>query len=299
MPSASTAKKPPSKKKKVAAKRKSKKAARRKSHKWLTAATADRHVLYERAVQDPEAEVDFVDQVWKERRGKRARTLREDFCGTAIASCAWVKRRHDNHAWSVDIDPAVLEWARTHLPDRLTQKQFDRLNIVEGDVLTVRVPKVETIIAMNFSYFLFKTRKQLRAYFTRVFKSLENNGIFILDAYGGSEAFAEMHEERDCDGFTYIWDQHAYNPITGDVLNHIHFRFPDGTEMLHAFSYDWRLWTLPEIRELLAEAGFASTSVYWEGYDDDAEAGNGEFAATEEGEACEGWIAYIVAEKSK
>ena len=48
---------------------------------------ADRHRLYERAVQCPEAEVDFIDRNYRLLRGRSARTLREDFCGTAAVSC--------------------------------------------------------------------------------------------------------------------------------------------------------------------------------------------------------------------
>jgi hypothetical protein len=99
------------------------------------------------------------------------------------------------------------------------------------------------------------------------------------------------------DGFTYVWDQHKYDPVTGDVINHIHFRFPDGTKIDKAFSYEWRLWTIPEIREMLIEAGFGSVVVYWEGTDEDTEEGNGEWEAVEQGEACEGWIAYVVGVK--
>ena len=61
-----------------------------------TAATSDRHELYELSVQGPEAEVDFIDHAWQQRRGRIAHSVREDFCGTAIASVEWVKRRRDN-----------------------------------------------------------------------------------------------------------------------------------------------------------------------------------------------------------
>ena len=104
-----------------------------------------------------------------------------------------------------------------------------------------------------------------------------------------------LEEERECDGFTYVWDQDKYNPITGEGLFHIHFKFKDGSRIRKAFSYDWRIWTLPEITEMLAEAGF-SPSVYWEGTGEDGE-GNGEFSRTTEGEADRSWIAYVVAEK--
>ena len=66
--------------------------------------------------------------------------------------------------------------------------------------------------------------------------------------------------------------------------------------MKKAFSYDWRLWTLPEIREILEESGFRKVTIYWEGDDEDGE-GNGEFTREEKGEADAGWIVYIVAEK--
>ena len=51
---------------------------------------------------------------------------------------------------------------------------------------------------------------------------------------------------------------------------------------------------LPEIQELLLEAGFSDTVIYWEGTDDETGEGDGEWAVSKRGEACEGWVAYIV-----
>jgi len=63
-----------------------------------------------------------------------------------------------------------------------------------------------------------------------------------------------------------------------------------------AFTYEWRLYTAPEIRDLLLEAGYRKVTVYWEGEDEDGE-GNGIFTADTEGTPDLAWIAYIVAEK--
>ncbi len=274
-----------------------KKSKKRKNKGWRNAANSDRHELYELSVQDAESECEIIDQVWSECRQRKATSIREDFCGTALTASAWVKLRKDNEAVCVDNDQTVLDWAADRVKERLADNERSRISFVNSDVNTVNTKPVESVLAMNFSYYLFKTRKDLLAYFRSVHKSLTDDGLFLLDAYGGSDSFLEMEEDRDLDGFTYIWDQHSYSPVTGDAINHIHFSFPDGSRMEKAFTYEWRLWTLPEIQEVLKEAGFSKVVVYWEGSDEDSEEGNGEWEVTRCGEACEGWIAYLVAEK--
>lgn len=269
---------------------------RKKPRSRRTASTSDKHELYELSVQGPEAEGDFIDKVWRQRRRRFARSIREDFCGTAIASAEWVKRRRDNTAIGVDLDQSVLDWATKKLEDRLDPEQRDRLTLRRADVRTVRTPPVDCILAMNFSYYIFKTRQGLGQYFKQAHRGLAAGGMFLIDAYGGSDSFLEMQERRKVSGFTYVWDQHSYDPITGDAVNYIHYEFPDGSRLNKAFAYEWRLWTLPEIQELLYEAGFSKVTVYWEGTGDDGE-GNDEFDPSTVGEACPGWIAYLAAEK--
>ena len=274
--------------------RPSKKKKQPKRKGWKTAKTADILELYELSVQEPGSEVDIIDQVWQEQRGRTAKILREDFCGTAAISIEWVKRREENNAFGIDLDSPTLEWTRKRLADRLDDHQRSRIDLIEGDVLSSPTQSSDTILATNFSYFIFKTREEVRNYFRIVHEGLVDDGLFILDAYGGSDSYLEMTEDRDLDGFTYTWDQNFFDPITGDVVNHIHFKFPDGTKIKKAFTYEWRLWTLPEIQELLLEAGFKDTVVYWEGTDDETGEGDGEWAVSKRGEACEGWVAYIV-----
>ncbi|MGI9310418.1 MAG: class I SAM-dependent methyltransferase, partial [bacterium] len=107
----------------------------------------------------------------------------------------------------------------------------------------------------------------------------------------------ETKEKTKHDDFTYLWEQRKFNPISNEMQCHIHFKFPDGSKMRRAFSYDWRIWTLPEIRETLAEAGFAKSTVYWEGTDEETGEGNDIYTATEKGEDDPSWIVYVSAEK--
>ena len=265
--------------------------------RWRTAASSDRYELYELAVQEPEAECDFIDQAWQERRGRKAHHIREDFCGTAAVCREWVKRRRDHSAIGVDLDSVPLEWGRARSRARLTPSQLKRMRLMQADVMKVRTRPVDSVLAMNFSYYIFKTRDELLRYFKAAYRALVKDGLFLLDAYGGSDSFLEIEEDRNLDGFTYIWDQSIYNPITAQVVNHIHFEFPDGSRIRKAFSYDWRIWTLPELQEVLLEAGFKHVGVYWEGTDKKTGEGDGVWKISTRGEACQGWIAYLVAEK--
>lgn len=261
------------------------------------AATADRHQLYEDAVQCVEAEIDFVDAEFKRLRGRTAHVLREDFCGTANTSCEWVRRRRTNVALAVDLDPEVLNWGRTHHVAKLTPAARARIELIEGDVVQVKTRPVDIVLAMNFSYFLLKERTRMRAYFKRARASLVEDGVLFLDCFGGYEAFQVLQEHTEYEHFTYTWEHASYNPINGDLVCHIHFSFPDGSKMKQAFTYEWRLWTLPEIREILAEAGFSRTAVYWQGWDEKEETGSGEFTEVEVADPDAGWICYIAAEK--
>ena len=270
----------------------------KKNQKPTMAELADRHVLYQESVQCVESEIDFVDETYKTLRGKRATVLREDFCGTMNTSCEWIRRRNNNIAHCVDLDADVLAWGKDNNLGKLTAEQQTNIHIYNENVLDVSVPQVDVLLAMNFSYWILKSRDNLKQYFTSILNNaLKEDGILFLDFYGGYEAFQELEEKtRHKDlGFTYVWDQSSYNPITGECLNYIHFKFKDGSRLDKAFTYTWRLWTMPEILDLLDEVGFKAT-VYWEGTDEEGE-GNGVFEPTMQGEADAGWIAYIVCER--
>ena len=116
-----------------------------------------------------------------------------------------------------------------------------------------------------------------------------------LLAYGGADAHSTSEEERDCEDFTYLWDQHSFDPINNHATNYIHFEFDDGSELRRAFRYDWRLWSVPETRDVLAEAGFRHNEVYWEGTDHKTGEGNSIFSLKQKALDDPAWVAYIAA----
>ncbi len=265
----------------------------------------DRHALYEAAVQNVEADIEFFERVYQERHGKPFRVLREDFCGTASLACEWVRGGGDREAWGVDLDQDTLDWGVRHRLSALEKEEAERVHLERADVLKAKCPPADVVAALNFSYSVFKTRKALLDYFQAAHRALAPGGALIMDLFGGTEAMMEMKEtERKeakvhPDGvrtpaFDYTWEQERFNPVTHELICHIHFKLSGGRKMKRAFTYDWRLWTLPEMRELLGEAGFTASEVYLEGWDDEADESDGIFTRTEEFENQESWLAYVI-----
>jgi SAM-dependent methyltransferase len=265
----------------------------KKKRKKKLAEKADRHALYQQSVQTPDADVVFFNKVFKNLCGRKPMSLREDFCGTGFLSATWVASHAQRTAFGVDIDASVVEWGREHNLSELKKKQAQRVELQVADVLDGAGERADIVCAMNFSYCVFKERALLRRYFEVVRDKLVDDGLFFSELYGGFEAIVEIEEERECDGFTYVWEQRKYNPIDHHTLCHIHYQFEDGSRLRRAFTYDWRLWSIPEVRELLLEAGFSDAKVFWETMDDDGE-GTGEFHETREEENQDSWLCYIV-----
>lgn len=263
---------------------------------FWSAKKSDRHLLYQLSVQNVEQEEEFLTGTFKKLRGREPLTLREDFCGTALSSAEFVKNGESRSAVGYDLDAEVLAYGQEKNIDPLGP-DADRVQLLQKNVVSVSRKKFDICAAMNFSYFIFKKRTDMLKYYECVYKSLNDEGVFFLDIYGGSEAQVVLEENRDIDeGFVYIWDQAAYNPIDNSVLNHIHFEFAKGPRMSKAFTYDWRLWTPQEVVECLEEVGFKNVEVYWELEDEDGEE-TGIYEPAKVVENQEGWLAYIVASK--
>jgi hypothetical protein len=256
----------------------------------------DLYDLYSKAVQSPDSDVEFLLNVYKELKKKSPVTLREDFCAAGLLCTEWVKSSRNRQAYGIDLDLEPLNYGRSNYIEKLSSHQKTRIQLIQKNVLSKTLPKVDISIAMNFSYFLFKKRELLKAYLKNVRNSLNPHGIAVFDVFGGSQCYDQIVDRTRHKGFTYYWDQTGFDPVTNEAIFHIHFRV--GRHFIKkAFTYDWRLWTIPEMRELLHEVGFKKVHVYWEGSNRKGE-GNDIFTRSEKGEACLSWIAYIVAEKN-
>jgi hypothetical protein len=289
------AKKSPAKKSPV--KKTAKKAARP-----TLAQRADKHALYQVSVQSPGVDIEFFSEQFERYRGRKPMRLREDFCGTANMATEWCKSDPERTALGVDLDGPTLAWGRAHNLEPAGPDVARRVKLAQADVRETRFAKVDLVLAMNFSYCVFKTRDELGGYFAAAHKSLVRDGMLALEVYGGYESMSTLTEERDVrGGATYIWEQEKFSPIDHNTVCHISWRFKDKSTLHRAFTYDWRLWTLPELRELMLAAGFRDVKFYFEKVDGDEDdeflTGTGEYVEHTEIENQEAWLAYVIALK--
>lgn len=217
----------------------------------------DRFSLYELCAQAPARDARVLAAI----HGRQARILGEDFCGTAALSRAWADLGPRNRAVAVDHDAGTLARASGH----------PRVGLIRADVRSVREP-ADVIAVLNFSIGEVHARRALVGYFRHVQKRLRRGGVFICDIYGGADSHLTGTVEQRAVGpgrerITYQWEQRTADPFTGRVVNAMHFvvRPPmrgSARQFKDAFVYDWRLWSVPELREAMAEAGFAATEIY-------------------------------------
>lgn len=262
----------------------------------------NRYAYYEASVMDAVEFARLASLFYVDLRGKSPFSMREDFCGTFLNAVEWVKQSKQHTAIALDLDPNPLAYGRKHHLIKLRPGDRKRVQIFRKNVMSVTRPGVDVVLAGNFSFFIFKTREDLKKYFQYVYRSMKKNGIFVMETAGGP-GFIEKTKDRrtvkepGIKKFVYYWEQKNFDPITHFGNYAIHFGLSKTNVVQDAFTYDWRVWSVPELREVLKEAGFDETHVYWErtrrGEDD------GEYVRSEKGTNDYSWIAYIVGGRTK
>lgn len=255
----------------------------------------DKYFYYKASVQGPEDDIKFFAKTYQSIYKKPAHIFCEDFCGTFWTGLNWVQAHPKNKAIVIDISAEPLNYGKKHHLPELDSKDRTRIKVLQKSVLDSNLPKSEIIAVNNFSYYVFKERLNLLKYFKNARLRLKKQGLFIIDTFGGSACLEPNEESVQHKGFTYYWDQQSFDPITNYGKFYIHFKRNGEAKREKVFSYDWRVWSsLPELRDILLEAGFSKVHTYWEKSDKKGW-GTGEFNKIKKtDEICETWIAYFV-----
>ncbi len=250
---------------------------------------------YEACVQSPRHVVSLLRALYREATGTTPRVLHEDFCGTAAVSRRFVEDgARAGEAWqalATDLDPVALHQARLLLDPtcpgvELVQQdclnpavQVPAVQVPVGQVPTPLAHAADIIWVGNFSICYAHTRAQLVRYLAHCRERLARGnagfggGYLAVDIYGGKNAYTlgnleRTHTAKTGEQIRYLWQHEAADPRTAMVRNSISMRLlVDGeviAEYPRAFVYDWRLWSLAELREAMLEVGFGSVQLYKE-----------------------------------
>ncbi|KAK7263387.1 hypothetical protein RJT34_30976 [Clitoria ternatea] len=156
---------------------------------------------------------------------------------------------------------------RENLQTDVLESDVQTGSIAQHDNFTKRnltLPGRDIVCAFNYSCCCLHKRADLVLYFKHARDALSTKGgIFVMDLYGGTSSEHKLRLQRRFPNFTYVWEQAEFDIIQRKTRISLHFHMKkEQRKLRHAFSYSWRLWTLPEIRDCLEEAGFRSVH-FW------------------------------------
>ncbi|HEY8429583.1 MAG TPA: class I SAM-dependent methyltransferase [Sandaracinaceae bacterium] len=217
-----------------------------------------RYRLYEAAVQTPELDVEILERLFVARTGRVPLALREDFCGTAALSAAWVGSDDDREAVAVDRDRAVLAYAeRVHRA--ALEDEAERMTLVRADVRAPSDRTFDLVVAMNFSWALFDDA-ELAEYLANAARCLEDDGLLVLELFGGRDMRRPLVREHRHEDFVYVWEQRAYDAERAILDARISFR-RRGVELKDAFTYRFHLRPLDRLCAMLRDAGLTEVEL--------------------------------------
>lgn len=216
-----------------------------------------KHELYETTVQSGRKLVEFFRKEYKLIFLKLPHTFREDFCGTGKLCSEWCKLNFENRAVGLDIDQPTLDYGIKF------NKNFDSMELLNHNVLEpYNQETFDIICSLNYSHYILHKRKDLVKYFNNVYSGLNKNGIYILDFFGGSHIY-------ETKAFT-SFKRKDYYQMFGEqvnILNNVtkcslRFKIGNKKKFEPLFHYDFRVYTILELREALEEVGFNKFKVY-------------------------------------
>lgn len=251
--------------------------------------------LYQQSVQSPKGDISYLQKFFLTYVGGRAPLhLQEDFCGTALLSTEWLRSDSRRTSVGIDLDVEALDWCMENNVNKIGTDLSSRISLYHGNVLhpneaklvkfnvqnimhnvtleekgneyesvanSEALPPRDIVCAFNYSCCCLHSRHELISYFKNALQTLSRKGgIFVMDLYGGTSSECELRMQRRFPNFTYTWEQTGFDIVQRKTRISLHFtlRKQQKKKLRHAFSYSWRLWSLPEIKDCLEEAGFRS-----------------------------------------
>lgn len=238
----------------------------------------EKYNLYKLSVYNPgKIDIEGIKKLFIDLKTRNPSTFREDFCGVFDLSMEWVNSSVYHKATAIDLDNEPTEWSKgEHKYKQMSSNRQNRLTIINDDCRHVDIApdSIDIAFAGNWSQQILKTRNDMIAYCKNVYDSLSEDGILMIDGitalgfpYEG-EAESRVYKYNGC-YYKYIFEQDPVDPFTH--LGQCKIHFIKDNKIATPFHYPWRSWMLPEMTDILKDAGFKAVRMFAYVDDDDLE----------------------------
>ncbi|CAM8897958.1 unnamed protein product [Rhodiola kirilowii] len=237
--------------------------------------------LYQQSVQSPKGDISYLLKFFLMYVGGRVPLhFQEDFCGTALLSTEWIRNDTRRTAIGLDLDLEALEWCLENNVSKIGSDGYSRISLFHGNVLQ---PGESVLLKCRIRELMSDIKLQSLqddAKPDSVDSSIQMNSNMATDekfqknslllpardiicAFNYSCCCLHKRGELVTYFRHYIWEQEEFDIVQRKTRISLHFHLKKQQKKIrHAFSYSWRLWSLPEIKDCMEEAGFQSVH-FW------------------------------------
>lgn len=194
--------------------------------------------------------IDYLELLWK-WYGLKPHAVLDLACGTGTVTELLLKRGLD--LGGVDLSRSMLQVARCKLPARIP--------LWQQDLAELDLPRTgwDAAICLFDSLNYILDPERLGEAFRRVRSHLAPGGCFIFDLNAPLSLRTGMFNQKGSNartGLAYFW-RSEWNEEESLCTIRMEFRFPRSgkTKVIHEV-HQQRAYTLPQIRDLLEQAGF-------------------------------------------
>ncbi|NJE06567.1 class I SAM-dependent methyltransferase [Thermococcus sp. M36] len=215
--------------------------------------------IYRRRTERVGAEIDFVEETFREDAERSVRRVLDLACGTGIPTLELARRGYE--VVGLDLHEEMLAVAR-----RKAKKEGLNVEFIQGDAIEITFEEEFDAVTMFFSSIMYFDDSAIQQLFNSVKRALRPGGVFIADFpawhYGGRDG-PIVWDEMKGDERLVITDWREVEP----AFQKLHFKRlvqiikPDGNVKAVFVDDELNIYTPREIR-LLAGEYFPKVRIY-------------------------------------
>lgn len=228
-------------------------------HELYTVLAEYYDTIYRRRAESVKAEIDFVEEIFREEVKIEVKRVLDLACGTGIPTLELAERGYE--VLGLDLHEEMLRVAR-----RKAEARGLNIKFIRGNALDISFEEEFDAVTMFFSSIMYFNDSAILELFNSVKRALRPGGVFIADFpcwfYGGSDG-PIVWDERRGDERLVITDWREVEPAFQKLRfkRLVQIIRPNGETKAFFVDDELNIYTPREMR-LLAEKYFKDVRIY-------------------------------------